>query len=155
MKFSGESFPENVIKCYGEVSAWLNRYLGTSFGEFTFDFEMIYFNSSTLKVLTNIFSMLNEAAKENHVIVNWCCSEDNDIMMEYGEEFKQVEKAPANIKELEAWIGENLDTALPIIEGFKDVTIEKVDGISYKPIETPQPTTPTNPKTKTNGVWFN
>lgn len=89
MKFSGESFPENVIKCYGEVSAWLNRYLVTPFGEFTFDFEMIYFNSSTSKVLTSMFSMLNEAAKENHVVVNWCCSEDNDIMIEYGEEFKK------------------------------------------------------------------
>ena len=69
--------------------------------------------------------------------------------------YKQVEKAPANIKELEAWIGENLDKALPIIEGFKDVTIEKVDGVSYKPIETPQPTTPAKPETKKDGVWFN
>lgn len=89
MKFSGESFPENVIKCYGEVSSWLTRYLETSFGTFTFDFEMIYFNSSTSKVLTSIFSMLNDAGKNNRVIVNWCCSEDNDIMIEYGEEFKK------------------------------------------------------------------
>ncbi len=92
MKFSGESFPENVIKCYGEVNTWLTRYLESSFGEFTFDFEMIYFNSSTSKVLNNIFSMLNEAGKNNHVIVNWCCSEDNDIMIEYGEEFKNDNK---------------------------------------------------------------
>lgn len=63
--------------------------------------------------------------------------------------YKEVEKVPANIKELEAWIGENLDTALPIIEGFKDVTIEKVGGGNYTPQDTSYATqidNPTNPQ---------
>ncbi len=68
---------------------------------------------------------------------------------EYGVKIEEVEKVPANIKELEAWIGENLDTALPIIEGFKDVTIEKVGGGNYTLQDTSNATqidNPTNPQ---------
>lgn len=74
---------------------------------------------------------------------------------EYGVKIEEVEKVPANIKELEAWIGENLDTALPIIEGFKDVTIEKVDNISMP--QTFSNTTQANKPAKfqVNGTWRN
>ena len=74
---------------------------------------------------------------------------------EWGVEYKDVEKAPANIKELEAWIGENLDSALPIIEGFKDVTIEKVDGSNYTPQTTYYATQSNKPTTiKADGKWY-
>ncbi|MSS63062.1 DUF1987 domain-containing protein [Velocimicrobium porci] len=90
MKLSGESFPENVIKCYGEVAKWLFQFLKTDFEIFTFDCNMIYFNSSTSKVFIQLFQALNEAGKTNKVIVNWTCSEDNEIMVEYGEEFQSI-----------------------------------------------------------------
>lgn len=73
---------------------------------------------------------------------------------EYGPKIVEVEKAPANIKELEAWIGENLDTALPIIEGFKDVTIEKAGGGNYAPQNTSYATQTTNPTKPQNIVLW-
>jgi hypothetical protein len=91
MKFEGESFHENVIEFYREVSQWLEKYLKTDFGEFTFDCELTYFNSSTAKLLFNMLLEMDEraASGENTIIVNWITSEDNEIIIECGEDFQE------------------------------------------------------------------
>lgn len=90
MKFEGESFHENVIEFYREVGDWLEAYLGTAFQSFTFDCELKYFNSSTAKLLLNMLLEMDEhASGENHIEVNWITTEDNDIILECGEDFQE------------------------------------------------------------------
>ena len=90
MMFEGESFHENVIEFYREVSDWLEKYLRTDFSAFTFDCELKYFNSSTAKLLFNMLIKMDEsAAAGQKVTVNWITTEDNDIIIECGEDFQE------------------------------------------------------------------
>jgi len=90
MRFEGRSFHENVVEFYKDVNNWLDTYLETDFGTFTFDFEMNYFNSSTSKLLHNMLTKMDEhASDKKKVIVNWITTEDNDIITECGEDFQE------------------------------------------------------------------
>lgn len=85
---SGESFPENIVNFYEPLTAWLESYLATDFPIFTFDCRLVYFNSSTSKLLMNILGAMNSAAaRGKNVIVNWHSSKENDVIIECGEEF--------------------------------------------------------------------
>lgn len=99
MRFEGESFHENVIEFYKEVSDWLNQYLKTNFQQFTFDCKLKYFNSSTAKLLLNMLLEMDEnVSKANKVIVNWITTKDNDIMIECGEDFgEELEQLEFNL----------------------------------------------------------
>ncbi len=100
MKFAGESFHENVIEFYGEIDSNLGEYMATDFGKFTFDCELTYFNSSTAKLLLNMLLGMDDAiaGTDKEVIVNWITTEDNDIIIECGEDFEEeVENIQFNI----------------------------------------------------------
>lgn len=101
---SGESYPEDVSEFFGEIIKTFNSYLTSLEGsEITFNFELIYFNSSTAKVLMGLFLHLDQAAEEgNTIIVNWIYEADDDNMEELGEEFgEELENATFNMQPVE------------------------------------------------------
>ena len=68
----GESYPENISEVYGPVVKALEEHLEDQNGaDITFNFELIYFNSSSAKVLMGLFDILDTAAEENKVVINW------------------------------------------------------------------------------------
>lgn len=88
LMLSGESFPENIVNFYEPLMTWIDDYLESDFATFTFDCSLVYFNSSTSKLLMNILNAMNEAAAHGKkVIVNWHSSKENDVIIECGEEF--------------------------------------------------------------------
>lgn len=90
MIFEGESFPENVIRFYAEITDWIYDYLKSDFQAFTFDCRLVYFNSSTSKFLLNMFAAMDEAAAQGkRVIVNWTCDSKNEIIIECAEAFAE------------------------------------------------------------------
>jgi len=91
LEIKGESYPENSAKFYSPMLEWLETYLQQLGADpIVVDMELIYFNSSSSKILMNFFDMLEDAAKEGvPVTVNWCYHEDNDISLECGEEFQE------------------------------------------------------------------
>lgn len=90
MLIEGESFHENVIAFFKDVGEWLGSYLITDFREFTFDCELTYFNSSTAKLLLNILMEMDEhASDDNKVTVNWITTEENEMIIECGEDFEE------------------------------------------------------------------
>jgi hypothetical protein len=96
----GESYPEDVTAFYGEIINGLETHLADmDGGEVQFDFELIYFNSSTAKVLMGLFDMLEESAEGGlSVTVNWHFDEEDDTMEELGEEFAEdLEEAKFNM----------------------------------------------------------
>ncbi|NDV22043.1 DUF1987 domain-containing protein [Desulfovibrio sp. JC022] len=88
-RIKGESYPEDVTEFYGGVLKTLESYFEELEGQtVNFGFELIYFNSSSAKVLMSLFDMLEEAAEEgNTVNVEWVYVSDDDNMEELGEEF--------------------------------------------------------------------
>jgi len=90
MKIEGRSFHENIIEFFSDIDNWLDGYLLTNFGVFTFDCMMDYFNSSTVKALLNMISKMDKySVNGNNVIVNWITMEGNEIIIEIGEDFKE------------------------------------------------------------------
>jgi len=88
MKIEGESYHENIIAFFTDINEWLNGYLESDFESFTVDFELLYFNSSTAKILLNmLINMDDNASGGKQIIVNWITTADNDIIIECGEDF--------------------------------------------------------------------
>lgn len=82
----GESFPENAVAFYAPVVSALMNYLGaTREQEIVVDFELRYFNSSSTKILLNVFRMLDQASSnDNQVHINWRHDPDDDTVLEFG-----------------------------------------------------------------------
>jgi len=89
----GESYPENTYDFYHPVFEWLNEYFSTidENQKVTLNIDLIYFNSSSSKILLDIFDLFEDKAenREGDVIVNWYYDEENESAIEYGEEFKE------------------------------------------------------------------
>ena len=87
----GESYPEDVTAFYGPVVGKLRSHFAELAGSTVeFTFELIYFNSSSAKVLMELFESLDAvAADENEVRVVWICEEDDENMREMGKEFAE------------------------------------------------------------------
>ncbi|MCU7835810.1 MAG: DUF1987 domain-containing protein [gamma proteobacterium symbiont of Taylorina sp.] len=87
--FRGESYPEDINIFFGPLVEQLEDYFKNLEGtDVTFNFELIYFNSSTAKVLMMLFELLDTVAEQgNQVTVNWIYETSDDNMQELGEEY--------------------------------------------------------------------
>jgi Domain of unknown function (DUF1987). len=104
LSLKGESYPEDASAVFGPVFTALERYLGEPEGRsLRFDFELIYFNSSSAKALMNMFQLLDRAAGQGAVIVvNWFFAADDETMKEFGEDFSEdLEHVTFNLVESE------------------------------------------------------
>lgn len=90
LSIKGESYPENAAAFYGpliaRVQAWLD---GCNEAEITVNVSLAYFNSSSTKMLFTFFESLNNAAiAGNQVRLNWYHDEDDDTILEFGQELQ-------------------------------------------------------------------
>mgnify|MGYP006295869149 CR=1 FL=1 len=85
----GESFPEDVSAFYGQVILAVDQLAGNLSKTLTVDIAMVYINSSSIKAMFRIFEGL-EAVRKNgqSLTIAWHYQEDDDIMQELGEDFK-------------------------------------------------------------------
>lgn len=88
-RIAGESYPENIREFYGHLVSQLEAHLlSLDKTVIQFDFELVYFNSSSAKIFMHILDFLNELGQKGHqVIVNWYFDVDDDNMQVMGEEF--------------------------------------------------------------------
>lgn len=88
---SGESYPEDPSKFFSEPLTKVREFLGHKHqGQIQFSFRMTYFNSSSAKVLMDLFNALEDSATNgNDVLIEWHFAEDDDNMKELGEEFSE------------------------------------------------------------------
>lgn len=99
--FKGESYPEDASAFFGPLHKAMDDFLNGSFmGDIVFNVEFEYFNSSSAKVLMNLFQLLEDAAqtKGKNTVINWYYNEDDDSMQEFGEDFaSDMEHATFNL----------------------------------------------------------
>lgn len=89
----------------GQFLQALGKYLESINGvKFEVNVRLSYFNSSSTKVIYNMFRLLNEAAANgNSVVVNWYYDEDDDMILEFGQDLCQDYQAmELNMKVIEA-----------------------------------------------------
>lgn len=91
LEIKGESYPEDSAGFYSPMLEWLETYLQqVNDSPVHVDVELIYFNSSSSKILMNFFDMLEDAAQKGiGITIHWKYHEDNDIALECGEEFQE------------------------------------------------------------------
>lgn len=100
----GESYPEDVNEFFGPLMEKLEAHFEDQDGaSILFQFELIYFNSSTAKILMGIFDLLDETADSgNDVTVEWIYEEEDENMEELGEEYgEDLEHAKFVLKQVE------------------------------------------------------
>jgi hypothetical protein len=87
----GESYPEDTKKFYDEPMSTVHKFLGMDHPEnVVSQFKLKYFNSSSAKVLLDLFLVIEEAAvRGNKMTIEWHFSKDDDNMRELGEEFSE------------------------------------------------------------------
>lgn len=95
----GESYPENAAAFYGPVVEALRGYLAQACGrDIEVNVELKYFNSSSTKVLFNIFELLHAATGSNDVRLHWHYDEEDDTILEFGndlhEDFPEIRYIP-------------------------------------------------------------
>ncbi|OEZ63660.1 DUF1987 domain-containing protein [Duganella sp. HH105] len=90
LSIKGESYPENAAAFYGPLIARVQAYLdGRSDASITVNVSLAYFNSSSTKMLFSFFDALNKAAiAGNQVRLNWYHDEDDDTILEFGQELQ-------------------------------------------------------------------
>lgn len=88
LNIKGESYPENAAAFYGQILVQLEHYLASQGQKkIEVNVELKYFNSSSTKILLKLFEMLNDAVAEgNDVMLNWYHDEDDDTILEFGED---------------------------------------------------------------------
>lgn len=86
----GESYPENAAAFFGPIVEALSEYLAQTRNQvIEVVIQLTYFNSSSTKVLFNIFNMLNAAAASNTINLHWRHDEDDDTILEFGDDLHE------------------------------------------------------------------
>jgi len=102
LELTGETYPENTAEFYAPVFSWLDEYLEQIEDNMvTVNLEINYFNSSSSKVLMDMFDKFEETVNEGKKItLNWIYDKDNESALEYGEEFQEdLETLKLNLME--------------------------------------------------------
>ncbi len=91
LRIKGKSYPENTAEFYTPVFAWLEKYMNqVEDQQVTLNIELLYFNSSSSKVLLDFFDILESAAANGrNILINWVYEEDDEDTLEFGEEFQE------------------------------------------------------------------
>ena len=90
-EFSGESRPENVRSFFLPVLEWLDAFAGEVKAPCTFKFSFDYFNSTSAKYILDVFKLLRKIHDGgNAVSIVWNYEEDDEDMLEVGEEMSRM-----------------------------------------------------------------
>lgn len=94
----GDSYPENSYELYGEMIAWVTRFLKERSEPLTLELSLLYLNTSSIKVMMDMFDDMEEYFQQGRsVAVNWYFDADNERVAELAEEFKEDCTFPFNI----------------------------------------------------------
>lgn len=90
LHMQGDSFPENSFAFFEPVVAWALRYLKDNTAPLRLDLQLLYLNTSSVKIMIDLFDLLEEAhANGRAVAVNWYYDLENERIAELAEEFRE------------------------------------------------------------------
>lgn len=104
LSMTGEAYPENANDFFHPLLTGLERYLkSVDNKDIEFHFQLTYFNSAATKMIHSMFALLNDSAcTNNRVILNWYHDEEDDTILEFGEDlhddFKALDFRPVTME---------------------------------------------------------
>ncbi len=98
----GRSIPENSIEFYKPLVDSLESYAGNPKDTTNVDIVLEYFNTSSSKCILDVFKKLEKInADKTGVIINWHYEEDDEDMLEAGEDYQAIINIPFKMVEIE------------------------------------------------------
>ena len=95
----GRSIPENSIEFYKPLINWIENYSASAPSKTVLNVKLEYFNTSSSKCLLDIFKRLERAG--DAVTINWYYEEDDEDMLEAGEDYDAIIDIPFKMIEVE------------------------------------------------------
>lgn len=95
----GRSIPENSIEFYKPLIDWIENYSSSAKDKTTLNVQLEYFNTSSSKCLLDVFKKLERIS--NQVEINWYYEEDDEDMLEAGEDYDAIIDIPFKMIEVE------------------------------------------------------
>lgn len=103
IEIKGRSIPENSIEFYKPLIEWLDEYSNQAKEHTNVNIQLEYFNTSSSKCILDLFKKLesiNDKSKGS-VNINWYYEEDDEDMLEAGEDYEAIINIPFKMIELE------------------------------------------------------
>lgn len=101
IEVKGRSIPENSIEFYKPLIDWLDRYAKSPKSPTKVNIQLEYFNTSSSKCILDVFKKLETIHKvKNDVIINWYYEEDDEDMLEAGEDYESIIRIPFKMIEI-------------------------------------------------------
>jgi len=102
IEIKGRSIPENSIEFYKPLVDWLEEYSKSPAALTKVNIQLEYFNTSSSKCILDVFKKLEAIYKaKNDVIINWYYEEDDEDMLEAGEDYQSIIRIPFKMIEIE------------------------------------------------------
>lgn len=96
-EFSGNSLPEDVTSFYNPIMEWIDDYMANPNQKTELDLSFDYYNTSSSKMILKILEKFREIHRKGYtVVVNWHYMEDDEDMVEAGEDYAEHLKLPFN-----------------------------------------------------------
>lgn len=101
MEIKGRSIPENSIEFYKPLVDWLDEYSNSAKEKTEVNVQLEYFNTSSSKCILDVFKKLEAINKgKSDVIINWYYEEDDEDMLEAGEDYESIIRVPFKMIEI-------------------------------------------------------
>ncbi|MBK8805919.1 MAG: DUF1987 domain-containing protein [Bacteroidales bacterium] len=102
IEIKGRSIPENSIEFYKPMVDWLEKYASSPKEVTNVNIQLEYFNTSSSKCILDVFKKLETIHKaDNKVVINWYYEEDDEDMLEAGEDYQSIIRVPFEMIEIE------------------------------------------------------
>lgn len=102
IEIKGRSIPENSIEFYKQMVDWLESYAVKPQKSTVVNIQLEYFNTSSSKCILDVFKKLEAIYKQdNDVVINWYYEEDDEDMLEAGEDYQSIIRVPFKMIEIE------------------------------------------------------
>jgi hypothetical protein len=92
LTITGNSYPEDTTTFYAPIFSWLHAYFQQVSQEtdVIFNIELAYFNSSSSKVLFDLFDLINQKAFNQAIPIDvyWRYDPEDEDTLEYGRDFE-------------------------------------------------------------------
>lgn len=97
----GRSIPENSVEFYKPIVDWLDKYKDSPLEKTTVEVKLEYFNTSSSKCILDVFKKLEVIHKaKNPVDIKWFYEEDDEDMLEAGEDYESIIRVPFEMIEI-------------------------------------------------------
>ena len=100
LHLKGRSIPENSIEFYKPIIDWIGIYGENVNSETVLNVQLEYFNTSSSKCILDVFKKL-ETLSGSNVSIKWHYEEDDEDMLEAGEDYEAIIDLPFEMIEVE------------------------------------------------------